>query len=374
MTSIGLNLSWLQPGRVGGTEVYAARLLDALSARPDLSPHVFAGPAALHAHRDRLTGTACHVMPRAADRRAGRLIAERVWLARAMARAGVEVAHHMGGTVPPGFDGPTVVTIHDLQPLDDPANFDVVKRTWLARALPAAVRRADVITTPSSWVGERIIERFDVERARVQTVSAYAADPEVGTEAPTAAVGELVDRGPVVLYPAMTMRHKNHRMLFRAFAEATSRRPDLQLVCVGAVGRDHDEIAAAASALSPRIHMLGHVAATDLGALFAAAELVVFPSLYEGFGLPVLEAQRARVPVAVSTTSALPEVAGAGALLIDPDDIDAWIDVLAAPLDSPTRLRLVESGVANQRRFTPTAMAQAQVQAYRLAARFSAAS
>ncbi len=314
-------------------------------------------------------------MPRVTDRRPGRLVTERLWLARAMRRSGIEVAHHLGGTVPPGFRGPTVVTVHDLQPLDDPANFGVAKRTWLSRALPAAIRRADVVTTPSAWVGGQIIERFDVDPDRVRTVSAYADDPS-GPDAcpPSRRVTEAIDRGPLVLYPAMTMRHKNHRLLFRAFAAVAETRPDLQLVCVGAVGRDHDEIVAAAAALSPRIHMFGYVPAADLEALYEAAELVAFPSCYEGFGLPVLEAQKARVPVAAAAVTSLPEVAGAGALLIDPEDIDGWIDVLATPIAPETRTGLIEAGIDNAARYTASRMAHAQIEAYRLAAARGAAS
>ena len=78
--------------------------------------------------------------------------------------------------VPP--DRATVVTIHDLQPLDDPANFSPAKRRWLARELPRAVERADVVTTPSRWVADEVVERFGLDPARVIAVSAYASEPD----------------------------------------------------------------------------------------------------------------------------------------------------------------------------------------------------
>lgn len=167
-----------------------------------------------------------------------------------------------------------------------------------------------------------------------------------------------------MLYPAMTMWHKNHQLLFRAFARALDERPELQLVCVGAIGRDHEEIRTAARSTSPRIHVLGHVARADLDHLFAAAELVVFPSLYEGFGLPVIEAQMRGVPVVVSTATSLPEVAGKGARLVDPNDVAGWADALVHPPRGASRDQMVADGRENAMRYTAAATAAQQRGAY----------
>ena len=177
-----------------------------------------------------------------------------------------------------------------------------------------------------------------------------------------------MSRGPVAFYPAMTMNHKNHACLFDAFSDAVLERPDLQLVCVGAIGRDDQEIREKAEATSAKIHMLGHVTRADLNFLLASAEVLVFPSLYEGFGLPVLEAQQAGLPVIASTACALPEVAGLGAILLDPRDRTAWTEALVSPLDGAARIAAVEVGRANAARYTAETTATQQRSAYERAA------
>jgi len=364
-TPIACNLLWLRPGVVGGTESYAVRLLASLAEHaPATAVDVYAMGRAAEVHTAVLSSHGLHTSPRADAPAPLRVGLERTWLARTLRDNPHRLVHHLGGTVPSVDGGPTAVTIHDLQPLHDPSNFSGLKRRWLARAIPAAIQAADLICTPSDWVAETIQERFDVGRASVRTVSAHARPTSTAQPRPTASVEHLLSAGPVLLYPAMTMAHKNHRMLFRAFSVAAERRADLQLVCVGAVGRDHEELVVAAAALSDRIHLLGHVPAEDLSALMAGAEALVFPSRYEGFGLPVLEAQQVGLPVVASNATALPEVAGRGALLLDPDDVDPWIDVMSAPLPADTRIDLIRAGAANAERYTPESMAAAQVAAW----------
>lgn len=362
---IACNLLWLRPGVVGGTESYATRLLAALTEHePATAVDVYAMGDAADVHATVLSGHGLHPAPRADAAAPLRVGLERTWLARALREHPHRLVHHLGGTVPNVDGGPTAVTVHDLQPIHDPANFSALKRRWLARALPAAIDAADLICTPSDWVADTIRERFDVGDTRVRTVSAHARPTSAAQPRPTAPVERLLASGPVLLYPAMTMAHKNHRMLFRAFSVAAERRSDLQLVCVGAVGRAHDELVAAAAALSDRIHLLGHVPGDDLSALMAGAEALVFPSRYEGFGLPVLEAQQVGLPVVASNATALPEVAGRGALLLDPDDVDPWIDVMSAPLPADTRIELIRAGAANAERYTAKSMAASQVAAW----------
>lgn len=356
---VGVNLLWLRPGQVGGTETYIRRVLRAVSEHcDDVEWHLFGGRAAVDSVRPAGGSSVAHLAPDGFVAPARRIVLERTWL-RLATRSGLDVLHHPGGTVPFVSPIPTVVTLHDLQPLDDPMNFGGVKQRFLERSIPQAVERADLIATPSDWVGADVVRRFSLSSDRVRTVSAYAApastgyassDPSSGSE--TGRVGSIVAAGPMVLYPAMTMRHKNHHLLFRAFNRALDERPELQLVCVGAVGRDHEEISAAARSTSTRIHVLGHVSQAELEQLYSAADMVVFPSLYEGFGLPVIEAQVHGVPVVVSTATALPEVAGVGARLIDPKDVTGWADALANPLRSAARDQAIAAGRHNASRYS----------------------
>jgi len=371
--AVGFNLLWLRPGVVGGTESYATRLIEALGtyAVDAVSLHVFASDDTFDTHADLMRDLTRSRAPVGSGSPVRRVIVERTWLQRAQRLQSprpLDLMHHLGGTCPAGSMKPTVVTIHDLQPLDTPTNFTAAKRRWLAHAIPVAVRRADVILTPSDWVGEQIVERFSVLPEKVHTVSAYPTSPDRSGDdpgdGPGAGVSTALRRGPALLCPAMTLDHKNHRMLFDAFSKATQHRADLQLICVGPRGRDHAMIVAAAQSASPNIHMLGYVSSGDLAALYTAVEAVVFPSRYEGFGLPVLEAQRSGALVIASSSTALPEVSGAGAILISPDDVDGWVDAMRSPIEGARRAELIELGMKNQTRYSARQMADSQLAAY----------
>ena len=368
---VGLNLLWLRPGEVGGTETYIRRIVQAVDAQAtDVEWHLFGTATAIDSVRPVAAAIGKHVAPRLANSPALRVALERTWLRQRMSSArrmesALDVIHHPGGTVPFTSNTKTVVTIHDLQPLDDPSNFGAVKRAFLARAIPTAVERADLVLTPSKWVGEQIKERFSCDESKVRTVSAFA-DPRPVAQPSRSSnqLREILGSGPIALYPAMTMRHKNHAMLFRAFAEAVRERPELQLVCVGAVGRDDKKIREAAAAASDRIHMLGLVSRADLDVFFETAETLVFPSRYEGFGLPVLEAQHAGLPVIASTAGALPEVAGDAARLLDPDDKEAWTEALCSPLEGEAQDAEIAAGIQNALRFSLETSATQQLSAY----------
>ncbi len=367
---VGINLLWLRPGEVGGSEMYVRRVLRAVSqavASDGTAPiewHLFGTEAAIDSVRPGLASVTPHLAPEQFVHPARRVLLERTWLRRVM-RSDLDVVHHPGGTVPFPSTIPTLLTIHDLQPLDDPTNFGGLKRRFLERAIPLSVARADLVVTPSNWVTQQVREKFSLSSDKVRTVSAFS-DLRTTTDEhrASARVQALFDDGPLILYPAMTMRHKNHRVLFRAFSEAQRARPEIQLVCVGAIGRDHDEISAAAAVTSSRIHLLGHVSSADLEALYLGAEMMVFPSRYEGFGLPILEAQQRGLPVVASTAGALPEVAGLGARLFDPDDIDGWAQSMREPLTGAARDSIVASGYDNATRFTAAATAKQQRGAY----------
>ena len=368
VTEVAVNLMWLRPGEVGGSETYIRRVLRSLElGESGLEDVRLVGPVEATSAMG-LTRATFISLPVTSRSRVARVAMERLWLARVM-DAGSGVLHHPGGTVPFDSARPTVVTIHDLQPITNPEYFSRTKQEFLARALPEAVQRADVVATPSNWVRADVIERLGADPERVVTVSAYAEPPESpGSATLSPQLEAIVERGPVILFPAMTLGHKNHRFLFDAFAIARSKDPSLSLVCTGAKGADHEAIVAYASSVSPSIHMLGHVEQEDLDGLFARAELLVFPSLYEGFGLPLLEAQLAQVPVVASSTTAIPEVAGDGAIICDPTDLEAWADAMANPLGSAERADLVDRGTANARRYSSEQTAQQQLGAYERAA------
>ncbi len=335
-----VNLCWIVPGGVGGSEQYATRLVGAALERlaggtppgagPALSVRVAASAGFVAAHPGLAAVTFEAPLP--AGSRPLRLAVESSWLARRS--RGADLVHHMGGHVPAVRGAPAAVTVHDLQPLDLPANFSAVKARYLAWALPRGVRRAVRVAAPSRWVADRVAERLGVPSHRVDVVASTVDPVLTGHGAVHRAPPPGVEPdAEVVVYPAVTHPHKNHRVLIDAVTALARRRPRLRLVLTGGEGRAHAAVMARVAASGGRVVHRGRVSPRELGCWYARADVVAFPSRYEGFGLPVLEAMAAGVPVVVADATALPEVVGSAGLLVDPDDRDAWVDALDATLE-----------------------------------------
>lgn len=362
------NLCSVVPGQVGGSESYTARLLAAVASHPR-DPAVeleLASLAGVRPAHPELGGLVWHEAPWRPESRVRRAAVESTWLARLSAR--FDAVHHFGGRLPARRAGVSVLTVHDIQPLDVPANFSALKRRYLGWALPRSVRSADLVVVPSQWVADRLAERLAVPPERVRVVPpTYARAQQPPDTAPrTAEPAPGVER-PFVLYPAATYPHKNHAMLIAAHAATRAGRPDLQLVLTGARGRAHAEVAEQA-ARAPGVVHLGWTDGDRLASLMSAAAAVVFPSRYEGFGLPVLEAMQAGTPVIAADATALPEVAGGCATLVDPDDLDGWVDALAEAGSGSPRIReQVERGRSRAAYFAPDRAAGRLLEAWRAA-------
>ncbi len=330
MTRLAVNLLSLVPGDVGGAEEYAVRTLTAYGRHgpSDLRPVIFLSRSALDAHPVLGRAFDVEVHPGDGRSRPRRILAESTWLASRTAGMAV---HHVGGRIPARSGRPVAVTVHDLQPLVHPGNFPLVKRRYLGRALPRSVRRADLVVAISDHVRQQVVGMLGVDPGRVVTVP-------IGTEAVAARPAEP-SAPPTILYPAVTHPHKNHVMLVEAFTRLADRHPTVRLVLTGAAGTAEAEVAStvAASRHGDRIVRTGRIPADDLATRLAAATVVAFPSTYEGFGIPVLEAMAAGVPVLVADgTPATELVAGPGAdqgTVLDPHDPQAWADSLGRVLD-----------------------------------------
>lgn len=373
------NLCSIVPGRVGGSEAYASRLVAAAaSLAPSEAPDVdleiaaMAGTRAAHPRLERLQW---HEARWRGDRRPLRVAAESTWLAARS--AGFDVVHHFGGRMPARRRGTAVLTVHDIQPLDVPANFSAAKRLYLKWALPRSASASDLVAVPSQWVADRVQERLAVPSDRLAVVpSSYAPEPcsgpdDAGRDRRSLDLPHWLKGRRFVLYPAATYPHKNHRMLINAHAAVWARHGEPMLVFTGAAGHHHAEVMRQA-ARTPGVVHLGWVQEQRLAALTAAATALAFPSRYEGFGLPVLEAMATGTPVIAAAATALPEVVRDGGVLVAPDDLDGWIDaLLEVRSGSPDVTGRIERGYARAADFAPRRVAIGLIDAWRRAARMA---
>ena len=327
---LAVNLLSLVPGDVGGAEEYAVRTLTAYGRHgpSDLRPVVYLSQAALDAHPDLGRAFDVEVHPGDGRSRPRRILAESTWLAR---RTTGMAVHHFGGRIPARTSRPVAVTVHDLQPLDEPLNFSLIKRRYLGWALPRSVRRADLVVAVSDQVGRRIVDRLGTDPSRVVVVP-------IGVGAVATSPAEPSDP-PTILYPAVTHPHKNHLMLVEAFTRLADHHPTARLVLTGGSGTAEADVAdaIAASRHGDRITRTGRISSTDLAARLATAIVVAFPSTYEGFGIPVLEAMAAGVPVLVADGTPAADLVSDGGVdrdaVLAPHDPQVWADRLGRVLD-----------------------------------------
>jgi alpha-1,3-rhamnosyl/mannosyltransferase len=374
MTStVGINLLWLVPGIVGGTEEATRDLLMCLAADPpdDIDYRLYALAPFATAYPDLVERFPTRLLRMSGRLKPLRVMAEGTWLATMSRHDGVELMHHGGGTMPPGPRQPSVVTIHDLQPFDLPEYFSAAKRAYLQWAVPRAAQNAWLILTLSEFVRQRVIERFEAHPDHVRVVRAGVP----ALQAPAIPVEELRRRYDLpatwFVYPAITYPHKNHVAVVRAFVQVADQHPDVALVLTGrpanAEADVHHEIARLG--LGRVVRRTGRIPRDEVLGLIAGARGLVFPSRYEGFGLPVLEAMALSTPVVAASTTALPEVVGDAGLLVDPDDIEGWTSAMLELLSGDRAEALVERGRRQAAELSWAAATAATVQAHRDALR-----
>jgi glycosyltransferase involved in cell wall biosynthesis len=237
--------------------------------------------------------------------------------------AAADIVHATNhAAVPPAANGQRlVVTVHDLAFEHAPNLFPRQWRALYRTGLRAAVRRADAIVTPSRSTAEDVLSRTDVDPAKLRVVPLAASLPE-GTLASEEVLARLKVRGPYVLFVGTLEPRKNLVRLVRAYRRVAATGVPHALVLAGPLGWQHEPLMRELALHGPgEIVMTGRITADELDALYRAADAFVYPSLYEGFGLPVLEAMARGVPTITSTTSSLPEVAGDAALGVNPRSI-----------------------------------------------------
>jgi alpha-1,3-rhamnosyl/mannosyltransferase len=330
MTRIAVNMLWCVPGAVGGSEQYLVRQLLGLCevGHDEFALDVFAPRGLSTAHPELARVATIHESQSDERVRALRVWREATWFA-SRAR-GAAVVHHGGGTVPPRSPQPVLLTIHDLQYLVYPQYFSRTKLRYLTMRMPTSVRRARHIVVPSAYVQRTVVERLGVPLDKVSVVR-HGIEPSLGAN--LTSERELRDRfgltaTHVLVYPAVTHPHKNHRFLLELL-DGPLRDADVQLVCAGGGGRPQHTVQRSIEALglADRVKLVGRLGDRDRDGLLAMAAALVFPSSYEGFGAPVIEAMSLGAPVVASNLTALPDVVGDAGYAIDLD-LQAWADAI----------------------------------------------
>ena len=359
--TIAVNLLWCVPGDVGGSEEYLVRQLlgladeaAALAERCELC--VVDGFAAAHpdlAERYRL-----RTAPFDGSSRARRILGETRWLRQITGAAAL--THHGGGTAPIGGHRPYVLTIHDLQYRAFPQNFSALKRVYFAVMMRRSARRARRIATPSEFVKRTVIEAFGVDPDVVDVVP-HGVEPLTAIT-PAAELRRRYDLGdgPIVVYPAVTNPHKNHLLLVELLRGPWATE-EVTVVSCGQAAAAESVLAAAPAG---RVRRLGRVPAADRNGLVQMAAALVFPSLYEGFGAPLIEAMTLGTPILCSDAAAIPEVVG-DAAVVRPPTVEAWAD----GLDEVARRadELIAAGHRRAARFTAAISGRALAEVYRKA-------
>ena len=334
---VGLNATSFLPGQMGGMETYFRNLVDRVQAFDHDNEYLilcdkrFAGEFPLPNPNFRME----HInyakpSPAWFVRGIGRNIFNRDILAGRMNRVKVDVIHHPFTVLtPPDIKLPSVLTFWDMQHEFFPEFFSRAERLKRQRLYRISAERATQIIVSATFTKECLISRYGIESEKVQVIyTGYGSEYRHvdNSELLVAICAKYGLDRPFLFYPAATWPHKNHKRLLSALKLMRERYAfDGTLVLTGIAMQSHSDIQAEISrlGLTDSVKILGYLPAPELPVLYSCARLMVFPSLFEGFGIPLVEAMACGCPVVCSNTTSLPEVAGEAGLTFDPLDVEA---------------------------------------------------
>ena len=352
-----------------GIGTYLCSLLRGLEDRRDVELSVVVRPG--HEGRVNELAPSARVLSTTAS---GYSVAEHVQMPVTLWREGVDVVHIPHYVVPALSPRPIVTTVHDvIQLFYPPKERASLAQLYLRLVLRSALRRSRVVITVSRTSRRDLINLFAADPGRLIVIQ-NGVDPELAARPSTSEVDALKEfyglQAPLVLVVANDKPHKNLDVVLRAYHLAVRRhRVPGQLVFVGGV-EPSSRLAerAARLGLTDRVRFLGRVPQSHLRALYHVAAVLLHISLYEGFGLPILEAMGAGLPVVTSNVGAMRELGEDAARLVNPLDVNEVASAVEQVLvDDPLRQRMIEGGRRRAERLTWERTVDKTVEAYRRA-------
>ncbi|MBN1679257.1 MAG: glycosyltransferase family 4 protein [Anaerolineae bacterium] len=373
-THVGLSAHLLagQAGyRSAGINGYIYNLIRALpDVDADFSYTVMAGHQGHVPVHERLT---VRRTPWSTEKPSRRIVWEQAIQPFALARVQPDLVHALAFVAPVANNIPTVVTVYDLSFIHYPNRLPAVRRLYLRTLARWSCRRAQRVIAISQSTADDVIATFGIPRANVDIAVPGVADefrplPQADVDTFRRQKG-LPDR--FILFVGTLEPRKNLPVLLRAYGRLPARdRAAVHLVLAGGKGWMFDDIFSTIDRLDlgDTVHLPGYLPAADLPLWYNAAEVFVYPSVFEGFGLPVIEAMACGTPAMVSDGSSLPEAAGDTGYRLPPDDVAAWSDALAHVIHDPDWRRAAgERARARAAQFTWTHTAAQTVASYRRA-------
>jgi len=362
---IGINALYLLPGRVGGAETYTRNLVKwLLAVDPTNTYSIFINEESagvFDSLAPRLTVVPCAFK---ASRRPVRILWEQCVLPFQVRSRKIDIVLSTGLTTPFACSATSILVLYDLQHVNQPQNFSKLYLPFLKSIIYASAKSADAILTISNHVKNDVVKFYKVRPENIE-VTYLGVDRDLFTadRLPLTPAMREKYRLPsrYLLYAAASLPHKNHPRLFAALKYAKQHIPDLKLVLIGARDKGEDTLAneIRRQGLENDVVLLGWIPFEDVPAIYQGCEAFVFPTLHEGFGLPIIEAMACGVPVICSRMEPLLEVAGDAALFVDSLDFESIGKGIVSLLNDPAaRASLVEKGFKRASEFTWEATAR----------------
>ncbi len=367
---IGVNARWLVSGKLEGTGWYTFRVLEQLfQAHPEVEWHLFFDrtPGPELSFEGACPSLQTHVMGPAARHPWLWEYWNEVQIPRALKKYHIDMYWSPDGLLPKkvrNWHGRLVTTIHDLNFVHQPEGIPARVGAYYRRVVAHSARRADAILTVSQKTKEDVVQTFRLSDAHVSVsynAPAQAFRP-LSDDEKLRARQKFAQGEPYFCFVGAFTPRKNVRTLVEAFVTFRNQHPDAphRLVLAGSPMHRDPALGRALEAAGSHVILLGHVPGEDLQDFYGGAEAFCFPSRFEGFGIPLVEAMASGCPVISSSASCMPEIVADAGLLLDPDDVHAWADALGQMAQNPENLaQYRENGLRRAQDFTWEASAEA---------------